>query len=104
VKWSAIRRKLARVDRAIDKSIASADIPGAVVGAVMPHPEENIEYFSERGLAALQPERIPMTRQTIFDLASLTKPIVTATSIMLLDHDGVIDIDEPVAKYLPGFS
>jgi CubicO group peptidase (beta-lactamase class C family) len=104
VKWSAIRRKLARVDRAIDKSIASADIPGAVVGAVMPHPEENIEYFSERGLAALQPERIPMTRQTIFDLASLTKPIVTATSIMLLDHDGVIDIDDPVAKYLPSFS
>jgi CubicO group peptidase (beta-lactamase class C family) len=104
VKWSAIRRKLARVDRAIDKSIASADIPGAVVGAVMPHPEENIEYFSERGLAALQPERIPMTRQTIFDLASLTKPIVTATSILLLDHDGVIDIDDPVAKYLPNFS
>jgi CubicO group peptidase (beta-lactamase class C family) len=104
VKWSAIRRKLARVDRAIDKSIASADIPGAVVGAVMPHPEEDIEYFSERGLAALQPERIPMTRQTIFDLASLTKPIVTATSIMLLDHDGVIDIDDPVAKYLPSFS
>jgi CubicO group peptidase (beta-lactamase class C family) len=104
VKWSAIRRKLARVDRAIDKAIASAEIPGAVIGARMPGKGEDIEYFSERGLAALQPERIPMTRQTIFDLASLTKPIATATAIMLLDHDGVIGVDDPVAKYLPSFS
>jgi CubicO group peptidase (beta-lactamase class C family) len=104
VKWSAIRRKLARVDRAIDKAIASAEIPGAVIGARMPGKGEDIEYFSERGLAALQPERIPMTRQTIFDLASLTKPIATATAIMLLDDEGTIGVDDPVAKYLPSFS
>jgi CubicO group peptidase (beta-lactamase class C family) len=52
----------------------------------------------------MQPERIPMTRQTIFDLASLTKPIVTATAIMLLDSEGAIGVDDPVAKYLPNFS
>jgi CubicO group peptidase (beta-lactamase class C family) len=104
VKWSAIQRKLGRVDRAIDKAIASAEIPGAVIGARMPHQGEDIEYFSERGLATLQPERIPMTRQTIFDLASLTKPIVTTTGIMLLDDEGTIGVDDPVAKYLPSFS
>ncbi len=104
MRWSAIRRKLSQVDRAIDKAIASAEIPGAVVGARMPCKGEDIEYFSERGLAALQPERIPMTRQTIFDLASLTKTIVTATAIMLLDDEGAIGVDDPVAKYLPGFS
>jgi len=104
VRWAAIRRKLARVDRAIDKSIASAEIPGAVVGARMPKNGEIIEYFSERGLAVLQPERIPMTRRTLFDLASLTKPIATTTAILLLVDEGAVELDAPVAKYLPPFA
>jgi len=104
VKWSAVRRKLGRVDRAIDKAIASAEIPGAVVGAQMPKNGEILEHFSERGLAVLQPERIPMTRRTIFDLASLTKPIATTTAILLLVDEGAIELDAPVAKYLPLFS
>ena len=104
MKWSAIRRKLGRVDRAIDKSIASAEIPGAVAGARMPKNSETLEYFSERGLAVLQPERIPMARRTIFDLASLTKPIATTTAILLLVDEGAVELDAPVAKYLPLFS
>jgi CubicO group peptidase (beta-lactamase class C family) len=104
VKWSAVRRKLGRVDRAIDKSIASAEIPGAVAGAQMPKNGETLEYFSERGLAVLQPERIPMARRTIFDLASLTKPIATTTAILLLVDEGAVELDAPVAKYLPLFS
>lgn len=104
MKWSAIRRKLEKVDRAIDKAIASADIPGAVVGARIPRNGETLEYFSERGLAIVRPERIPMSRTTIFDLASLTKPIATATSILLLVDEGAIGLDDPVAKYLPSFA
>jgi CubicO group peptidase (beta-lactamase class C family) len=104
VKWSAVRRKLRRVDRAIDKSIASAEIPGSVAGAQMPKNGETLEYFSEHGLAVLQPERIPMTRRTIFDLASLTKPIATTTAILLLVDEGAVELDTPVAKYLPLFS
>ena len=104
MKWSAVRRKLGRVDRAIDKSIASAEIPGAVAGARMPKNDETLEYFSERGLAVLQPERIPMARRTIFDLASLTKPIATTTAILLLVDEGAVELDAPVAKYLPLFS
>jgi CubicO group peptidase (beta-lactamase class C family) len=104
VKWSAVRRKLRRVDRAIDKSIASAEIPGSVAGAQMPKDGETLEYFSEHGLAVLQPERIPMTRRTIFDLASLTKPIATTTAILLLVDEGAVELDTPVAKYLPLFS
>ncbi|MFV1978037.1 MAG: serine hydrolase, partial [Myxococcota bacterium] len=98
MKWSAVRRKLGRVDRAIDKSIASAEIPGAVVGARMPKNGETLEHFSERGLAVLQPERIPMTRRTIFDLASLTKPLATTTAILLLLDEGVVELHAPVAK------
>jgi len=104
VKWSAVRRKLGRVDRAIDKSIASAEIPGAVACARMPKDGETLEYSSERGLAVLQPERIPMARRTIFDLASLTKPIATTTAILLLVEEGAVELDAPVAKYLPLFS
>ena len=104
MKWSLIRRKLARVDRAIDKAIADANIPGAVVLARMPHEGEEIEYASARGLAVARPERLPMTRSTLFDLASLTKPLATTSAILLLVHEGAIDLDDPVAKHLPHFA
>jgi CubicO group peptidase (beta-lactamase class C family) len=104
VKWSLINRKLQKVDRAIDKAIAAAEIPGAVVRAQMPREGELVEFRSARGLAVVRPERLPMTPDTIFDLASLTKPIATTTAILLLVHDGVVDLDAPVSKYLPVFS
>ena len=104
MKWSLIRRKLGRVDRAIDKAIAAAEIPGAVVLARMPREGEVVEHCSVRGLASLRPERLPMARNTIFDLASLTKPLATTTAVLWLVHDGVLDLDSPVSKYLPAFS
>ena len=104
MKWSLIRRKLARVDRAIDKAIADADIPGAVVLAQMPYEGETIEYASARGLAVARPERLPMTRNTLFDLASLTKPLATTSAILLLVDEGTIDLDDSVAKHLPHFA
>jgi CubicO group peptidase (beta-lactamase class C family) len=70
----------------------------------MPKNGEILEHFSERGLAVLQPERIPMTRRTVFDLASLTKPLATTTAILLLVDEGAVELDAPVAKYLPLFS
>lgn len=101
MKHALIRRKLARVDRALDKAIASAEIPGAVVLARMPREGEVLEHCSVRGHASLRPERLPMTRETIFDLASLTKPLATASAVMQLVAAGAIDLEEPVAKYLP---
>jgi CubicO group peptidase (beta-lactamase class C family) len=62
-----------------------------------------IEHLSVRGLAVVRPERIPMTRETIFDLASLTKPIATTSALLWLVHEGAVDLDAPVAKYLPAF-
>jgi len=70
----------------------------------MPKNGEMLEYYSESGLAVLQPERIPMTRRTIFDLASLTKPIATTTAILLLVDEGAIELDAPVTKVLPLFA
>ena len=45
MKWSAVRRKLARVDKAIDKAIEKAEMPGAVLLAQMPKHGEVIEHF-----------------------------------------------------------
>ena len=104
MKWSLINRKLQKVDRAIDKAIAAAEIPGAVVWARMPRDGELVEYRTARGLAVVRPERLPMTPDTIFDLASLTKPIATTTGILLLVADGAVDLDAPVSKFLPVFS
>ena len=104
MKWSVVRRKLARVDKAIDKAIEKAETPGAVVYARMPRNGEVMEHFSARGLAVVRPERIPMTRETLFDLASLTKPMATTTAIMLLVADRLLGLDDPVAKALPSFA
>jgi len=104
MKRSLINRKLAKVERALDKAIDGAEIPGAVVLARMPREGEMLEYAWVRGLAVVRPERIPMTRETIFDLASLTKNIATTTAILLLAEDGAIALDDPVAKHLPSFA
>ncbi len=103
MRWSAIRRKLGRVDRAIEKAIERAETPGAVLLARMPREGERVEHASRHGHAVLRPERIPMARDTIFDLASLTKPIATATAVLWLVHDGLVALDDPVAKFLPAF-
>jgi CubicO group peptidase (beta-lactamase class C family) len=104
VKWSVVNRKLGKVDRAIDKAISRAEIPGAVVLARMPIEGEVVEHCSRRGLAVVRPERLPMARETIFDLASLTKPLATTTALMWLVHDGLVNLDDPVAKHLPAFA
>lgn len=56
------------------------------------------------GHAVLQPEKIAMTPDTVFDLASLTKMVATNTSIMILIEDGKIRLDDYAVKYLPEFA
>lgn len=118
MKRSLVERKLGKVEKALDRAIEKQEIPGAVVLARMPfrgdrsgdspdeseEAEELLEYAWVRGLAAARPERLPMRRDTIFDLASLTKALATTTAIMLLVDEGSIDLDDPVAKTLPTFA
>src|SRR5262249_22053814 len=51
-----------------------------------------------------QPERVPMTADTVFDMASLTKPVATATSVMILVEQGKLRVSDPVAKHWPAFA
>ena len=48
-------------------------------------------------------EKVPMTNDTIFRIASMTKPI-TSVSLMMLFEDGLFALDDPVEKWLPGYA
>lgn len=90
-----------QIESAIQSAIQRGDIPGAVV---LIGQNNTILYRNALGQRMLEPDQRPMTEETIFDLASLTKPTATATSIMILADRGLIDLSQPVARYLPEFA
>ena len=91
--------KLAAIDAAITSTIDEKNIPGAVFWL-----ERNGEsYHRAYGHRAVAPEFEPMSEDTIFDAASLTKVLAGTPAVMLLVERGKIDLDAPVAKYLPEF-
>ncbi len=55
------------------------------------------------GHRCLEPQRLPMERDTVFDLASLTKPFATATVILQLAERGALSLDDRVSRWLPAF-
>jgi uncharacterized protein YbbC (DUF1343 family) len=91
----------ALLDPILEGSVAAGDIPGAVL--LVGH-NGHIIYRKAFGSRALEPVREPMTVDTIFDLASLTKCIATTTSIMKLVEEGRVRLNDPVAAYLPEFA
>jgi uncharacterized protein YbbC (DUF1343 family) len=88
---------LAAIEPAVEKSISDGKIPGAVV---VIGTRDSIVYRRAFGSRALEPSRVPMTLDTVFDLASLTKAVAT-TSIMVLVDRGAITLDEPASRYVP---
>ena len=90
----------AAVDTQIDQAVSDQLIPGAVL--LIGHNSE-IVYRKAYGSRALIPSREPMTVDTIFDAASLTKIIATTSSMMKLVEEGKVRINDPVTKYLPEF-
>jgi uncharacterized protein YbbC (DUF1343 family)/CubicO group peptidase (beta-lactamase class C family) len=89
------------VDAVIQNAISDGSIPGAVL--VIGH-DGQVIYRKAYGARSLEPRREPMTLDTIFDLASLTKVIVTTTAVMQLVGRGKVRLNDPVAKYLPEFA
>lgn len=94
-------QRLSLIDKQVEQAIAKREIPGCVV---MIGRREGIAFSKAYGNRALQPTVEPMTLDTVFDLASLTKPIATATSIMLLVERGEVRLRDPVVTYLPEFA
>jgi uncharacterized protein YbbC (DUF1343 family)/CubicO group peptidase (beta-lactamase class C family) len=100
-KAPAVLLRLPAVDAIIQQSITDGNIPGAVL--FVGH-NGKIVYRKAYGNRALEPHHEAMTLDTVFDLASLTKVIVTTTAVMQLMQTGKIRLNDPVAKYLPEFA
>ncbi len=101
MKLAVVRRKLERVERAIEKAIDKGELPGCVVLA---RQGEELAYEGVFGAASLSPERRETRAETVYDLASLTKVMATTASLMLLVADGKLRLEQPVADVLPGFA
>jgi uncharacterized protein YbbC (DUF1343 family)/CubicO group peptidase (beta-lactamase class C family) len=89
---------LANIDRAVTDSIAKHELPGAVVLVAR---RGRVVWRKPYGSRAVLPVREAMTTDTIFDLASLTKVVATATSIMILVERGALRLSDPASLYLP---
>lgn len=90
--------RLARIDPIVAESIKNKELPGAVV--LVGH-HGQIVWRKAYGARAVEPQRETMTTDTIFDLASLTKIVATATSIMILIERGEVRLADPVVKFIP---
>ncbi|MBO0723045.1 MAG: beta-lactamase family protein, partial [Blastocatellia bacterium] len=93
--------QLAHLDKIIDAEILKKQLPGAVV---LVGRQGRIVWRRAYGNRVLEPAKEPMTVDTIFDLASLTKVVATATSMMILVERGLVRLGDPVANYLPAFA
>ena len=95
------RQRFTGIDRVIEEEIAKGNFPGAVV---LVGQQDNIVYWQAFGNEVVDPCDEPAGKNTIFDLASMTKPIATAASIMILRDRKAIQLDDDVSKYLPAFA
>ncbi len=92
--------KLEPVRDIVEKDLREGKIPGAVIVVGTP---EGVVYRRAFGYRSLEPRQLPMTEETIFDVASLTKVVATTTAIMQLAEKGKLRLDAPVARYWPAF-
>src|SRR6185436_6855448 len=88
------------IEREVEACIAGGAFPGAVLRVSR---GTDILYHAAFGSRSLEPESTPMKADTIFDLASLTKPLATTTAIMLLVREGKIRLDDRVTRFFPNF-
>lgn len=93
-------RRFDAIEPLVREAMAEKKLPGAVV---LVGRRDRILYQKAFGYRALAPAPEPMTLDTIFDLASLTKVLATTTSVMVLVEQGKIRLSDRVATYIPGF-
>jgi uncharacterized protein YbbC (DUF1343 family)/CubicO group peptidase (beta-lactamase class C family) len=93
--------RLARIDGVVAEALARRELPGAVV--LVGH-RRKVVFRKAYGNRAVEPFAEPMTLDTVFDVASLTKPVATATSVMILVEEGKLALSDPVVRYIPEFA
>jgi serine-type D-Ala-D-Ala carboxypeptidase len=91
----------AQIEAVVQEEIQAGHLPGAVV---LVGCGDRILYHKAFGLAVAEPFQAPMRKDTVFDLASLTKPTATAAAVMILIDRGKLDPNDRVGEYLPAFA
>jgi CubicO group peptidase (beta-lactamase class C family) len=92
--------RLARVDKIIREAIERKDFPGAVILVVR---KGKTVWRKAFGYSQWIPEFVPMEVSKIFDMASITKPVATATSVMMLVEQGRFRLWDKVKEFVPEF-
>ncbi|MFW6171159.1 MAG: serine hydrolase domain-containing protein, partial [Planctomycetota bacterium] len=90
--------KLTEIDQVVAQGLKAEKMPGCVVLVAR---RGQVAFLKSYGYKRLRPEPVPMRTDTVFDMASITKPVATATSVMILLNRGLIKLDDPVAKHVP---
>lgn len=85
----------------IDAAIAAGRLPGAVLWVERAGAAPYTGVFGQR---ALEPTAEPLALDAVFDVASLTKPVVTGVLCAQLLDEGRFELDDPVSRHLPGYS
>jgi CubicO group peptidase (beta-lactamase class C family) len=111
VKGILISSKPAWISRVIDRRVGNVDsvrklledgikdgvFPGAVLLVAK---GGRVVFFHEAGYRSIIPQKLPMKKDTVFDLASLTKPLATTLALMKLVEEGVIALDQPLSELI----
>ena len=92
--------RLQAIERLVHDGLSAKRMPGCVI---LIGRKGSIVYERAFGYRQLVPEKVPMTVDTVFDMASITKPVATATSVMVLFEQGRIRLRDGVSTYLPTF-
>ncbi|HTN71836.1 MAG TPA: serine hydrolase domain-containing protein [Methylomirabilota bacterium] len=88
------------VENAFQEAVAQGVFPGAVV---LVSKEGEVVHEGAFGFRSLIPEKTPLQTNTIFDLASLTKPLATTIAVMMLVREKKIRLDDHVTRFVPTF-
>ena len=90
---------IARLDAAMEKIVADNDVAGMVWLLAR---DGEVATYESAGYASIEDQR-PMTRDTLFRIYSMTKPI-TGVAMMMLHEQGLWEFDDPVSKHIPEFA
>ena len=93
--------RLQRIDDIVAEGLKAGRMPGCVV--CVGH-SGRIIYLKAYGKRQVKPVERPMTIDTVFDMASITKPVATATSVMLLVERGQVRLRDRVSAHVPEFA
>lgn len=89
------------ITQKMEEGLSTKVFPG---GVLLVHHRGKIVYHKAFGYASLLPHKKKMKRDTLFDLASLTKPLATSAVLLLMLQENQITLSDPLSRFIPGFT